>query len=258
MKNRTLAVSLKLGAAALSFAGLLGWSGQANHFSSQALAAVTPAQASTIQADVQRALANVNPSLTGTARDAAIQQALATVTRSEVAAYGPDAINAVANSAAALGVSSANLVQGILIAAIATVPAATVIADIEVGGVNGGGSATTLTEAIIAVAQTNGIAPATVGTGLGQAALQLPQASANQIAAVIANEGLPGTATAFAAVVTGQNQQLAALALASPGGTGATTGGGGGLGDVGGVGGAGGGASSFSGQSFTQGTPTNS
>lgn len=183
---------------------------------------LSAAQIGAIQAAVDTALANIDPTLTGDARTQAVAQALSQVTTSQINLDGAAAIGPVMSAAVAAGISPAQAAAPILPAALAMgVSPATAVNNIVVGSVAAGGSATQTTQAVIAVGIQNGIAAALVGAGLGQAAASLGTSNptaASQVARVVSNEGTAGTGQAFgtAAIANGGSQQLVAQALQNP------------------------------------------
>lgn len=190
-------------------------------------------QISAIQGAVKTALANVNPSLTGAARDAAIKSALADVTVSMVKIYGSAALYYVAADAVTAGVPAPQVVAALLPAAVgrAGVDAAVAVKEITLGAISAGASPTQVAEAVISTGALAGLAPAAVGTGLGAAAAQLAktdQIGADQIARVVSNEGTSDMRQAFydSVIQNGGTQALAQAGTENPEATGETAGGG--------------------------------
>lgn len=183
---------------------------------------LAPDQIAAIQQCLKTQLDNINPSLTGASRNAAIQQALKLAVNCALPAYGPGAISVLTAAALSAGIPAPQAVSGIILAATASgVDTAEAVADVELGAVTGGASATLVAEAIIAMTTQNQLANEDVGKGLGQAAALLAQknlAAANQIAQVVSNEGTRPMGEQFAAAVTanGGPQQLADAGLQNP------------------------------------------
>lgn len=183
---------------------------------------LSAAQIGAIQAAVDTALANIDPTLTGDARTQAVAQVLSQVTTSQITLDGPAAIGPVMSAAIAAGIPPAQAAAPILPAAIAMgIAPVTAVNNIVVGSVTAGGSATQTTQAVIAAAIQNGTTGNLVGAGLGQAAASLAisnPTAASQVAQVVSNEGTAGTGQAFgtAAIANGGSQQLVAQALQNP------------------------------------------
>ena len=166
---------IKSGAASFVFLAAVGWTGTSGpnpiDLGSTAFAAVPAAALSSdqivaIQAAVQTAIANVNPSLIGVAREQAIAQAIAQVTKTETFIYGPAAISVVTSSAITAGIPAAQVVAAVIPAAVASgVPVAVVVADVELGGVSAGASPTQVAEAVIATTTQLKYASSDVGAG---------------------------------------------------------------------------------------------
>ena len=204
---------------------------------------LSAAQVTAIQTAVQTAIANVDPSLTGAAREQAIAQAIEQATIDAIAAYGPAAISVVTAAAISDGVPAAQVIAAVMTAAIGTsrIAASTTVADVLLGAVSAGASATLVTEAIIATATQLQLANNAVGTGLGKAAAELQQTNpdaATQVATVVSNEGGAGMGSSFSSSVTanGGSQQLADAGNQNPNATGETGNGGNGNGQQGGNG----------------------
>jgi len=194
----------------------------------QAAAPLTSDQLAAIQTAVNTALANVNPALTGAARDQAVAAALAQATSSQIALYGASALSAVTSAAIAAGVPAAQVVAAVLPAAVtAGIPGSDAVASISLAAINAGASPTQVSEAVIATAVTAQISASDVGTGLGATAAAVSQTNpdgANAIAQVISNEGTSGMSQSFASSVTdhGGSQQLAQAGSQNPQATGET------------------------------------
>lgn len=198
-------------------------------------------QIAAIQAAVQTAIANVDPNLTGAAKERAIAQAIEQATINAIATYGPAAISVVTAAAISAGVPAAQVVAAVMTAAIGTsrVAASTVVADVVLGAVSAGASATLVTEAVIATAATLQLSGNAVGKGLGKAAAEISQTNpdaATQIAQTVSNEGTSGMGQSFAdsVIANGGSQQLADAGNQNPNATGETGGTGTGNGQQGG------------------------
>jgi hypothetical protein len=186
-------------------------------------APLSAADIAAINTGVQTLLANIDPNLTGAARQAAITQALQQFAAAQIALSGAAAIAPIMNAATLSNIPIPVTVAALLPAATgAGVSQPQAIAAVTVGAVAAGASATQATQAIVAVAAQTGVSSAAVGTGLGQAATTLTRANnagaANQIAQVVSNEGTLGTGQAFGAsvVATGGSQQLASAGQQNP------------------------------------------
>lgn len=210
--------------------GVFTWTGagfSASGIGTAALAATDPSalatdQIAAIQQCLKTQLDNIDPSLTGAAHDAAVQNALKLAVNCAVPTYGPGAISVLTAAAIGAGIPVPQAVSGIVTASTAAgVSTSEAVADVELGAVNGGASATLTAEAIIALTAQNQLANEDVGKGLGEAAALLSQknsAAANQIAQVVSNEGTRPMGEQFAAAVTanGGSQQLADAGLQNP------------------------------------------
>lgn len=192
-------------------------------FAQVADATLSADQIAAIQAAVQTAIADINPSLTGVARDQALSQALAQVAASQISLDGAQALSPVINAAIGAGVPAPQAIAPILpLATNLGIPAATAVDAITVGAVSAGASPTQTAEAIIAVGAQSSVSGTAVGSGLGQAASALSSANptaATQIAVVVSNEGTLGTGQAFgqSVVTSGGSQQLASVGQQNPG-----------------------------------------
>jgi hypothetical protein len=218
------ATGLKAGGVALLLLVAAGWTAGSNL---QTLAAyadnLTADQSAAIQSMVQTALANINPSLTGQARQDAIAAALAQVMTNAIQTYGNSAIASVTGAAVTAGVPVAQVVAAVLPAAAAGAGVSSAVASIVTGAAQAGGSASDATQAVI-VASAN-YSPTDVGTGLGAAAAQLSgsnPAAAEQIAAAVSNEGTTDMGSSFSTSVVqnGGSQQLADAGTQNPQATG--------------------------------------
>jgi hypothetical protein len=176
-----------------------------------------------INTGVQTLLANIDPSLTGAARQTAITQALQQFAAAQIALNGTAAIAPIMNAATLNNIPMPVTVAALLPAATSVgISAPQAVASVTVGAVAAGASATQASEAVVAVSVQAGLSSAAVGTGLGQAATTLTRANnagaANQIAQVVSNEGTLGTGQAFGASVTatGGSQQLASAGQQNP------------------------------------------
>ncbi|HEY0466918.1 MAG TPA: hypothetical protein VGC79_22095 [Polyangiaceae bacterium] len=192
--------------------------------------ALTSDQTAAIAAAVRTALANIDPSLTGAAKEQAIAQALAKATTDAIGIYGSGAIAAVAAGAIAAGVPAAQVVAAVLPAAvgISGVSASLAVRYVMLGAVSAGASPTVVAEAIITTSANSQLAPGAVGTGLGAAAAELAKTDpdgASAIAQVVSNEGTAGMGQSFASSVlnNGGSQQLANAGRQNPNATGETT-----------------------------------
>ncbi len=237
-KKASLVRWLRGGAAALALVAVTGWSGQSGltHFGSAALAAdeassLTPDQVAAIQNAVQTALVDVDPSLTGNARAQAIAQALTQATTSAISLYGAAAISVVTSSAITDGIPVAQVVAAVLPAAasIPGVATATAVADVVLGAISAGASASLVTEAVILTASQSGLASSDVGTGLGAAAVEVAETNpdaANAIGQAVSNEGTSDMGQAFASsvIANGGSQQLASTGTQAPNATNETNG----------------------------------
>lgn len=230
-KNSKMFRYIKSGAAGFVFLAAVGWTGASGpnpiDLGSTALAAVPAAalsgdQIASIQTAVQTAIANVNPSLTGAAREQAIAQAIAQVTRTEISIYGAAAISVVTSSAITAGVPAAQVIAAVIPAAVgAGVSVSVAVADVVLGAVSAGASPTQVAEAVIATTTQLQYASSDVGAGLGLAAATLSStnpSAATQIAQVVANEGPAGMGQSFASsvITNGGSQQLADAGTQSP------------------------------------------
>jgi hypothetical protein len=179
-------------------------------------------QLAAIQAAVQTALADIDPSLTGEARAQAISQALAQVTTTQINQNGAAALAPVITAAIAAGVPAAQVIAPILpVAANLGIAGQVVVNAIARGAVSAGASPVQIAEAIIAVAAQTNVTSNAVGTGLGQAAAAIAPTNSNaatQIALVVSNEGTlsMGQAYGSSVVANGGSQQLAGMGQQSP------------------------------------------
>ncbi len=225
-----LTAGLKAGSAALLLLAVAGSVGGGRFDTLAAYAdTLTADQTAAINTMVQTALANINPSLTGAAREQAVQQALAQVMTNAIQTYGSGAIASVANSAVTAGVPVAQVVAAVLPVASASAGTSTAVADIVLGATQAGGSASDASQAVIVVttAPNTTYSANDVGAGLGTAAAQLAQSNpnaANQIAAAVSNEGTAGMGSSFSSSVlqNGGSQQLADAGNQNPTVTGGT------------------------------------
>jgi hypothetical protein len=185
-------------------------------------ASLTTDQLAAIQAAVQTALADVDPSLSGEARTQAISQALAQVATAQINQNGAAALAPVITAAIAAGVPPAQAVAPILpVAASLGITGTTAVSAITQGAVSAGASPVQTAEAIIAVAAQANVPANAVGTGLGQAAAALAPTNTNaatQIALVISNEGTLSMGQAYGSSVlaNGGSQQLASVGQQNP------------------------------------------
>jgi hypothetical protein len=219
--------------------GVFAWVGPSRPAMAQAdntqAPALSAADVAAITAGVQTVLANIDPNLTGAARQAAITQALQQFAVAQIALNGTAAIAPIINAATLDNIPIPVSVAALLpAAATAGIAAPQAVAAVTVGAIAAGASATQASQAVIAVSAQTGLSSAAVGTGLGQAAATLARSNnaggANQIAQVVSNEGTLGTGQAFSAsvVATGGSQQLANAGQQNPnaasltGATGAT------------------------------------
>jgi hypothetical protein len=238
MKIANLFRGLRVTFGAVALLGIFTWTGVGTSvpgignvaYAATDPGSLTPDQIASIQQCVTTQLANIDPSLTGAARDAAVQQALKQAVSCALPTYGPAAISVLTAAALGAGIAVPQVVAAIIPAAIgAGVNASEVVADVELGGVSGGASATLVAEAIIAAGTQNNLANDAVGSGLGEAAASLSKTNgpaANSIAQVVSNEGTGtmGQSFASAVVANGGSQELADAGLQNPNAIGETGG----------------------------------
>jgi hypothetical protein len=179
-------------------------------------------QLAAIQAAVQTALADIDPSLSGEARAQAISQALAQVATTQINQNGAAALAPVITAAIAAGVPAAQAIAPIMpVAANLGIAGPVAVNAIAQGAVSAGASPVQITEAIIAVAAQSNVTSNAVGTGLGQAAAAIAPTNSNaatQIALVVSNEGTLSMGQAYGSSVltNGGSQQLAGMGQQGP------------------------------------------
>jgi hypothetical protein len=214
---------LRFGFGVVAFVAVMGWAGQPSwtSFGSAAQAqTLTQAQSSAVQTAVANALAGVDTGLTGNALATAIQNALGGVVNT-YSLDGPAAISAIVSDAIQDGASIANIVGGVLPAAVnAGLDTATVVSNIEVAAVGANVSAGAVAEAVITVqiSHPTTITLAAVGSGLGRAATTLNSTNPNAASAILATVTTNGNAqeaSAFSSATSGTQ-------IASNGAVGAT------------------------------------
>jgi hypothetical protein len=183
---------------------------------------LTADQLAAIQAAVDTALADVDPTLRGAARTQAISQALTQVATAEINQDGAAALAPIVNAAITAGVPAPQAIAPILpVAANLGIAGTSAVAAITQGAVSAGASPAQTAEAIIAVAAQTSVTSTAVGSGLGQAAAALASTNSNaatQIALVVSNEGtLPmGQAYGSSVLASGGSQQLATIGQQNP------------------------------------------
>lgn len=227
-KNTKYNAILRAGASALFLVVATGWTTGGHSLAAYA-DTLTADQVSAVQGLIQTALANIDPSLTGTARQQAVASALAQATTGAIQIYGTSAIATLTSAAVAAGVPVAQVVVAVLPAAAAAAGVSVAVASVTLGATAAGASPTQTAEAVIVTATQAQYASADVGSGLGAAAAQLSATntgSATQIATVISNEGTAGMGSSFSAAVVqnGGSQQLANVGTQNPNATGETGG----------------------------------
>jgi len=194
----------------------------ANAAPSPLASTLTTTQLSTIQTQIQQALAGIDPSLTGAARIQAVNAALVQVAQTDTASMGAGAIDVIVADAINAGVSPTTVVDAVIRGAIAGgVPGATAISDVVLAAVHAGAPAANVAAQVIATGALIPLPPDVTGTGLGMAAAALSAtdlASANAIGQTVANEGIAPLRTAYRDGVTGNggSVELASLANAFP------------------------------------------
>jgi hypothetical protein len=179
-------------------------------------------QLAAIQAAVQTALADIDPSLSGQARAQAISQALAQVATTQINQNGAAALGPVVTAAIAAGIPAAQAIAPIMpVAANLGIAGPAAVNAIAQGAVSAGASPVQIAEAIIAVAAQTNVTSNAVGTGLGQAAAAISPTNSNaatQIALVVSNEGTLAMGQAYGSSVltNGGSQQLAGMGQQGP------------------------------------------
>ena len=118
-----------------------GWTGTAPIAAASA-EALSVSQTAAIQGIVQTALANVDPSLTGDARQQAVKSALEQATNKAIQIYGSSAIEAVTNAAIANGVPVPQVVAAVLPVASNAAGVSSAVSLIAQGAAKATGSAT--------------------------------------------------------------------------------------------------------------------
>jgi hypothetical protein len=199
-----------------------------------ASAAVSPAstltttQLSTIQSQVQDALAGISPSLTGVARIQAVNAALVAIATRDTASMGAAAIDAIVSDAILAGVTPTTVVDAVIRGAIAGgVPGSTAIADVMLAAIHDGAPAANVTAQVIATGTAIPLPPDVTGTGLGMAAAALSRTdilAATAIGQTVANEGTQPLRVAYenGVLANGGSVALADLGNSFPLATGET------------------------------------
>jgi hypothetical protein len=186
------------------------------------MSTLTSTQLSTIQTQVQQALAGIDASLTGAARIQAVNAALVQIAQTDTASMGAAAIDAIVADAINAGVAPTTVVDAVIRGAIAGgVPGPIAISDVVLAAVHAGAPAANVAAQVIATGALIPLPPGITGQGLGIAAAALSAtdlASANAIGQTVANEGIAPLRTAYRDGVTGSggSVQLAGLANAFP------------------------------------------
>jgi hypothetical protein len=154
---------------------------------------LTSTQLSTIQSQVQDALAGIGPNVTGAARIQAVNAALVQIAQTDTAQMGAAAIEAIVGDAILAGVAPTTVVDAVIRGAIAGgVPGATAIADVTLAAIHDGAPAANVAAQALATGTNIPLPPDVTGTGLGMAAAALSRtdvSDANAIGQTVANEG---------------------------------------------------------------------
>ncbi len=189
---------------------------------------LTSTELSTIQSQIQDALAGISPSLTGVARIQAVSAALVQIATNDTAQMGPAAIDAIVGDAILAGVLPTVVVDAVIRGAIAGgVPGSTAIADVVLAAINDGAPAGNVASQALATGTNIPLPPDVTGTGLGMAAAALSRtniSAANAIGQTVANEGTQPLRVAYenGVLANGGSVALADLGNSFPLATGET------------------------------------
>lgn len=183
---------------------------------------LTSTQLSTIQSQIQQALAGISPSLTGLARTQAIEAALSQIAQADALSMGAGALSTIVADAIAAGIAPTTAVDAVIRGAVAGgIPGSVAIADAIVGAVDAGANASNVAAQALATAANIPIPPGETGVGMGMAAADLSTtnvAAAKAIGQSVANEGTALVRTAYTGGVltNGGSIELADLSNAYP------------------------------------------
>src|SRR5260221_7096808 len=183
---------------------------------------LTATQQSTIQSQIQQALAGISPSLTGLARTAAVTAALSQIAQNDAASIGAGAISTIVADAIAAGVAPTVAVDAVIRGAVAGgIPGSVAIADAVVGGIDAGAPAGNVASQALATATAIPISASETGIGMGMAAADLSSTNvgaAHIVGQTVANEGTALVRTAYTGGVltNGGSIELADLSNAYP------------------------------------------
>ena len=187
---------------------------------------LTPSQAVDIQSQVSKAVAAIDPALTGAARRNAIEQSLQGLAQAD-AALGPDGIAEFVRDSIHDGVAPMIVVSASIRGALrgGTPGSSTIAAVVRVSILSGAPAEEVAAQSIV-TGMTIRLPAMEIGSGLGTAAAQLESTDAQDartIGRVVANEGTADMGTAYASAVAanGGSQELAALGTGNPEVTGA-------------------------------------
>lgn len=220
---------LSIAGMALAAVSFLPFSVPAQATPTPPTAALTATQLTSIQSQVQQALASIPSTLTGVARIQAIDAALTQLAQQDAASMGPGAIAAIVADAIADGVLPTTAVDAAIRGAVAAgVNGSTAIADAIIGAVGAGASAANMAAQALATATAIPLPADQTGTGLGIAAAYFSEtgniAAANEIGQTVANEGTQPTRLAYrdGVLSNGGSVEVAELGDAFPVATGET------------------------------------